>query len=99
MRCRLQVGKKGAGLQKYRQMYVPPGVPLPQPDTEPLLVKSVYKHIQQLLTEQHAVLVDAGDSWFHAHKLAVSPAQPSPALAKLPELERFLPSPSSCLLQ
>lgn len=61
--------KKGAGLQKYRQMYVPPGVPSPAPDSEPLLVKSVYKHIQALLTGHHALLVDAGDSWFHAHKL------------------------------
>ena len=25
--------------------------------------------LQTLLTGHHAVLVDAGDSWFHAHKL------------------------------
>ena len=31
----------------------------------------LYKHLQATLTPRHAVLVDAGDSWFHATKLAL----------------------------
>jgi hypothetical protein len=41
-----QVEKKGAALKSFQNLYVPPGVPPPMPDDEPLLVKSVYKHIQ-----------------------------------------------------
>lgn len=68
-RLALKVKPNGASLDRYLQLYCPPGVLPPQQPGSPLMVKSLYRHIQALLAPEHALLVDAGDSWFHANRL------------------------------
>jgi hypothetical protein len=42
----LQVKRNSAALVKYRQMYIPRGVPPAQPAGTPLFLNRVYKHLQ-----------------------------------------------------
>ncbi|EFN55335.1 hypothetical protein CHLNCDRAFT_35601 [Chlorella variabilis] len=68
-----KVRRNSALLDKYRTMYIPPGVPPQLPPGTPLLLNRVYKQIQVTLSSSHTIVVDAGDSWFNAVKLRLPP--------------------------
>lgn len=55
-----QVVKKPSALDKFRRQYVPPGVPPAQPPGAPLVVNRIYKHLGQLLGDEHALVSDVG---------------------------------------
>jgi pyruvate decarboxylase len=64
-----QVEKKEASLEIYRRLYEPPGVLPAGPGDEPLKMKVLKNRIEGLLTEQTALLVETGDSWFNGQKM------------------------------
>ena len=78
-----QVHRNSATLDKYRQMYVPPGIPPALPAGTPLYTNRIYKQLQSVVLgggsgsssadgqqrQDYVVIVDAGDSWFHAARL------------------------------
>ncbi|KAL5575289.1 hypothetical protein UlMin_016988 [Ulmus minor] len=56
-------------LDNYRRIFVPPGVPLKHANDEPLRVNVLFKHIQEMLSGDNAVIAETGDSWFNCQKL------------------------------
>ncbi|QHN81042.1 Pyruvate decarboxylase [Arachis hypogaea] len=64
-----KVKKNGAALENYRRIYVPPGIPLKREKDEPLRVNVLFKHIQEMLSGDTAVIAETGDSWFNCQKL------------------------------
>uniref|UniRef100_A0A7N1A290 pyruvate decarboxylase n=1 Tax=Kalanchoe fedtschenkoi TaxID=63787 RepID=A0A7N1A290_KALFE len=61
--------KNMTGIENYRRIFVPPGVPLRRADDEPLRVNILFKHIQDMLSGDSAVIAETGDSWFNCQKL------------------------------
>ncbi len=57
----------------YERMYVPPGILVKPPPTEPLRTTILFSHIQALLTPDTAVIAETGDSWFNCLKLRLPP--------------------------
>ncbi|XP_068644203.1 pyruvate decarboxylase 1-like [Aristolochia californica] len=55
--------------ENYRRIFVPPGVPLESKPRESLRVNVLFKHIQEMLTGETAVIAETGDSWFNCQKL------------------------------
>ncbi|XP_015874377.3 pyruvate decarboxylase 1 [Ziziphus jujuba] len=55
--------------ENYRRIFVPPGLPLTRGKDEPLRVNVLFKHIQELLSGDTAVIAETGDSWFNCQKL------------------------------
>ncbi|OAY74814.1 Pyruvate decarboxylase 2 [Ananas comosus] len=53
----------------YRRIFVPNGVPLECKPDEPLRVNVLFKHIQNLLSSETAVIAETGDAWFNCQKL------------------------------
>ncbi|KAJ8616444.1 hypothetical protein MRB53_035816 [Persea americana] len=61
--------KNSTALENYCRIYVPPGVPLKSEINEPLRVNILFKHIQNMLSGETAVIAETGDSWFNCQKL------------------------------
>ncbi|XP_030480384.1 pyruvate decarboxylase 1 [Cannabis sativa] len=61
--------KNSTALENYRRIYVPPGVPLRHENNEVLRVNILFKHIQEMLSGDTAVIAETGDSWFNCQKL------------------------------
>ncbi|XP_074296245.1 pyruvate decarboxylase 2-like [Silene latifolia] len=53
----------------YSRIFVPHGHPLRCAPKESLRVNILYKHVQNMLSGETTVLVEAGDSWFNCQKL------------------------------
>lgn len=56
-------------MENYRRIYVPPGMPLKCQKDEPLRVNVLFKHIQDMIDGNTAVIAETGDSWFNCQKL------------------------------
>ncbi|XP_022926871.1 pyruvate decarboxylase 1-like [Cucurbita moschata] len=56
-------------LENHRRIYVPPCIPLNYAKDEPLRVNVLFKHIQNMLSGDTAVIAEIGDSWFNCQKL------------------------------
>lgn len=56
-------------MENYHRIYVPPGMPLKGQKDEPLRVNVLFKHIQDMLDGNAAVIAETGDSWFNCQKL------------------------------
>ncbi|KAL3820357.1 hypothetical protein ACJIZ3_006262 [Penstemon smallii] len=61
--------KNNTGMENYRRIFVPTGVALKRDKEEPLRVNILFKHIQEMLSENSAVIAETGDSWFNCQKL------------------------------
>ncbi|KAF7803350.1 pyruvate decarboxylase 1 [Senna tora] len=61
--------RNSTALENYRRIFVPPGIPLKRENNEPLRVNILFKHIQDLLTRDTAIIAETGDSWFNCQKL------------------------------
>lgn len=55
--------------EQYDRMYVGTAEPPQSAPGSPLRTKSLFKHVQRMLTEDSAVLAETGDSWFNCQKL------------------------------
>ncbi|XP_050287240.1 pyruvate decarboxylase 1 [Quercus robur] len=55
--------------ENYSRIYVPSGIPLKCEKDEPLRVNVLFKHIQDMLSGDSAVIAETGDSWFNCQKL------------------------------
>lgn len=55
--------------ENYSRIYVPSGIPLKCDKHEPLRVNVLFKHIQEMLSGDSAVIAETGDSWFNCQKL------------------------------
>jgi pyruvate decarboxylase len=53
----------------YRRIFVPQGQPPESQSGEPLRVNVLFKHVQEMLTSDSAVIAETGDSWFNCQKL------------------------------
>ncbi|KAL0398501.1 UNVERIFIED_CONTAM: Pyruvate decarboxylase 1 [Sesamum radiatum] len=63
--------KNSTALENYRRIYVPPGIALKREKDEPLRVNILFKHIQEMLSGNTAVIAETGDSWFNCQKLSL----------------------------
>ncbi|OIT06021.1 pyruvate decarboxylase 1 [Nicotiana attenuata] len=61
--------KNSTALENHHRIYVPPGVALKREKDEPLRVNILFKHIQEMLSGNTAVIAETGDSWFNCQKL------------------------------
>lgn len=61
--------RNATALENYRRIFVPPGMPLKCEKNEPLRVNILFKHIQDMLSGDTAVIAETGDSWFNCQKL------------------------------
>ncbi|CAI0445015.1 unnamed protein product [Linum tenue] len=61
--------KNTAAVENHRRIFVPPGMPLKCANDEPLKVNVMFKHIQEMLSGNSAVIAETGDSWFNCQKL------------------------------
>ncbi|XP_038883578.1 pyruvate decarboxylase 1 [Benincasa hispida] len=61
--------KNPTALENHHRIYVPPGMPLNCAKDEPLRVNVLFKHVQQMLSGDTAVIAETGDSWFNCQKL------------------------------
>ncbi|EHA8591507.1 pyruvate decarboxylase 2 [Cocos nucifera] len=57
----------------YHRIFVPDGFPPECKPEEPLRVNVLFKHIQNMLTSDTAVIAETGDSWFNCQKLKLPP--------------------------
>ncbi|XP_008805101.2 pyruvate decarboxylase 1-like [Phoenix dactylifera] len=57
----------------YHRIFVPDGVPPECKPKEPLRVNVLFKHIQNMITSDTAVISETGDSWFNCQKLKLPP--------------------------
>jgi pyruvate decarboxylase len=64
-----RVQKNTTAYENYKRIFVPEGHPLKGEANEPLRVNVLFKHIQDMLTGDNAVLAETGDSWFNCQKL------------------------------
>eukprot|EP01018_Ginkgo_biloba_P012009 Gb_12301 [translate_table: standard] len=64
-----KVKRNTTALENYRRIYVPSSVPLKSGENEPLRVNVLFKHIQDMLSSDTAVIAETGDSWFNCQKL------------------------------
>ncbi|KAK9268207.1 hypothetical protein L1049_010650 [Liquidambar formosana] len=56
-------------MENYRRIFVPHGIPVKRAKDEPLRVNILYKHMQEMLSGDTAVIAETGDSWFNCQKL------------------------------
>lgn len=56
-------------MENFHRIYVPPGMPLKSGKDEPLRVNVLFKHIQDMIDGNTAVIAETGDSWFNCQKL------------------------------
>eukprot|EP00741_Cyanophora_paradoxa_P005939 tig00000949_g5757.t1 len=59
----------GASLAAYKRLYSAPADPVLAAPGSPLTTKQLLRNIQGILTPNHAVVVETGDSWFHGQRL------------------------------
>ncbi|XP_031496501.1 pyruvate decarboxylase 1-like [Nymphaea colorata] len=59
--------------ENYRRIHVPEGLPPESAPNEPLRVNVLFKHIQELLSSETAVITETGDCWFNCQKLKLPP--------------------------
>ncbi|KAJ1695160.1 hypothetical protein LUZ63_011858 [Rhynchospora breviuscula] len=64
-----KIKKNNTALENYNRIYVPPAVPVRNEDHEPIRVNILFKHIQNMLNGEKAVIAETGDSWFNCQKL------------------------------
>lgn len=64
-----RLNKNETAYENYSRIYIPDGKPLPAEPTEPLRVNVLFKHIQEMLSSDTAVIAETGDSWFNCQKL------------------------------
>ncbi|CAN6467381.1 unnamed protein product [Victoria cruziana] len=55
--------------ENYHRIFVPHGTPPKSAPNEPLRVNILFKHIQEMLSGNTAVVAETGDSWFNCQKL------------------------------
>ncbi|KAF8012944.1 hypothetical protein BT93_I0953 [Corymbia citriodora subsp. variegata] len=55
--------------ENYQRIFVPDGQPLKCEPKEPLRVNVLFKHIQDMLSSESAMIAETGDSWFNCQKL------------------------------
>ncbi|XP_059663953.1 pyruvate decarboxylase 1 [Cornus florida] len=61
--------KNSTAMENYRRIFVPQGIALKRENDEPLRVNILFKHIQEMLRGDTAVIAETGDSWFNCQKL------------------------------
>ena len=61
--------KNTTAFDNYERIFVPHGVPLDCKPQEALKVNVLFKHIQDMLSGDTAVIAETGDSWFNCQKL------------------------------
>ncbi|XP_026392057.1 pyruvate decarboxylase 1-like [Papaver somniferum] len=61
--------KNTTAMENYQRIFVPHGIPLKREINEPLRVNILFKHIQEMLSGDTAVIAETGDSWFNCQKL------------------------------
>ncbi|KAJ0987650.1 hypothetical protein J5N97_006006 [Dioscorea zingiberensis] len=61
--------KNTTAFENYKRIFVPEGVPLECKPKEALRVNVLFKHIQNMLSGDTAVIAETGDSWFNCQKL------------------------------
>ncbi|XP_073137035.1 pyruvate decarboxylase 1 [Henckelia pumila] len=59
--------------ENYHRIYVPEGNPLKCEPKELLRVNVLFRHIQNMLSSETAVIAETGDSWFNCLKLKLPP--------------------------
>jgi pyruvate decarboxylase len=64
-----RVKKNPTAFENYERIYVPDGVPPECKPNEPLRVNVLFKHVQNMLSGDTAVIAETGDSWFNCQKL------------------------------
>ncbi|KGN54657.2 pyruvate decarboxylase 1 [Cucumis sativus] len=64
-----RVKPNSTSYENYRRIYIPESSPATSEPGEGLRVNVLFKHIQKMLTDDMAVISEAGDSWFHGQKL------------------------------
>ncbi|KAL3753592.1 hypothetical protein ACJRO7_000922 [Eucalyptus globulus] len=64
-----RVKRNTTAYENYHRIYVPDGHPLKCEPKEPLRVNVLFKHIQDVLSSESAVIAETGDSWFNCQKL------------------------------
>ncbi|KAK7382517.1 hypothetical protein VNO80_01376 [Phaseolus coccineus] len=55
--------------ENYARIFVPDGKPLKAEPREPLRVNVLFKHVQEMMSGDTAVIAETGDSWFNCQKL------------------------------
>ncbi|EFJ12919.1 hypothetical protein SELMODRAFT_157772 [Selaginella moellendorffii] len=61
--------KNDTSYQNFQRMYVPEGHVVTHGSTDALRVNVLFKHIQEMLSKDSAVIAETGDSWFNCQKL------------------------------
>jgi pyruvate decarboxylase len=64
-----RIAKNTTAFENYQRIFVPDGQLLECAPKEPLRVNVMFKHIQQMLSGNTAVIAETGDSWFNCQKL------------------------------
>ncbi|XP_039158933.1 pyruvate decarboxylase 1 [Eucalyptus grandis] len=64
-----RVKRNTTAYENYHRIYVPDGHPLKCEPKEPLRVNVLFKHMQDVLSSESAVIAETGDSWFNCQKL------------------------------
>ncbi|CAN6553164.1 unnamed protein product [Malus baccata var. baccata] len=61
--------KNSTAVENYHRIFVPHGIPLKSEKDEPLRVNILFKHIQEIISGDSAIIAETGDSWFNCQKL------------------------------
>ncbi|XP_045786218.1 pyruvate decarboxylase 2-like [Trifolium pratense] len=64
-----RIKKNNTAYENYYRIFVPEGLPVKSQPREPLRVNVLFKHIQNMLSGDTAVIAETGDSWFNCQKL------------------------------
>jgi pyruvate decarboxylase len=63
------VTENEAAFVNFQRMYVPLSVPPPQPETQQIRTVVLFKHIQEYIDSNTAIIAEVGDTWFNSQKL------------------------------
>ncbi|XP_042411390.1 pyruvate decarboxylase 1-like [Zingiber officinale] len=64
-----RLNKNSTAYENYQRIFVPDGQPLQCAPKEPLRVNVLFRHIQNMLSGDSAVIAETGDSWFNCQKM------------------------------
>ncbi|KAH6757019.1 Thiamine pyrophosphate dependent pyruvate decarboxylase family protein [Perilla frutescens var. hirtella] len=64
-----KLNKNTTAFDNYKRIYVPEGQPPKSEPKEALRVNVLFQHVQNMLSEDSAVIAETGDSWFNCQKL------------------------------
>ncbi|XP_024535521.1 pyruvate decarboxylase 2 [Selaginella moellendorffii] len=64
-----KVKRNTTAFDNFKRIYIPGGIVPKAIPGEPLRVNVLFKHIQDMLNENTAVIAETGDSWFNCQKL------------------------------